>query len=143
MHKSNGVVYICHHVDTEGPLSEDINALFERLRLIFNIDLGPTKENLRKLQTGQIKFKQSSEQELMQVIDPHTIGFKENWDDIKKMLLHIMSTAYRNQMLDSFGGGWIFNWHIMDHVGFVANPRHRDLGHVNIYNFYEDIITTT
>ena len=143
MHKSKGVVYSCHHVDTEGPLSEDINALFERLRLIFNIDLGPTKENLRKLQTGQIKFKQSSEQELMQVIDPHTIGFKENWDDIKKMLLHIMSTAYRNQMLDSFGGGWIFNWHIMDHVGFVANPRHRDLGHVNIYNFYEDIITTT
>ena len=49
-----GIVYICHHIDTEGPLWEVISELFERLKLIFGIDLEPTYENLERLQKGDI-----------------------------------------------------------------------------------------
>ena len=50
-----GIVYICHHIDTEGPLWEVISELFNRLKLIFGIDLEPTYENLEKLQNGEIE----------------------------------------------------------------------------------------
>ncbi len=141
--KSGGGVYICHHVDTEGPLHEDIKELFNRLKNIFDIDLEPTKENLKMLQNGDIKVDDKLKKELRLVIEPHTINFHGNWNDIERMLLKIMSKDFRNQMLDSTGNGWIYNWHIMDHIGFVDNPRHRDMGYLNIFNFYENIIKTT
>lgn len=46
----NPIVYIVHHVDTEGPMFESTKATFERLKVIlnYNIDLKPTQENLKK-----------------------------------------------------------------------------------------------
>ena len=49
-----GIVYICHHIDTEGPLWENLEDLFKRLDIIFGIKLKPTYENLELLQNGQI-----------------------------------------------------------------------------------------
>ena len=43
---NEGIVYICHHIDTEGPLWENIEELFDRLDLIYGIRLNPTYENL-------------------------------------------------------------------------------------------------
>lgn len=34
------------------------------------------------------------------------------------------------------GGGWIFNWFIVDFADFIFNPRNRDIGYNNIYNHY-------
>ena len=77
-------------------------------------------------------------------IDKHTIGFKRNWGMIENMLYRIMSPEFRNKMVDSFGNGWIYNWHIMDHVGFGnINPRHRDYGYHNILDFYQYMIKIT
>src|ERR1035437_7398205 len=56
------------------------------------------------------------------------------------MLLRILSKEYRNRFKDSFGNGWIYNWHIMDHVGFITNERRRDMGYLNIFNHYEQIL---
>lgn len=42
------IVYIVHHVDTEGPLFEDIKETFKRLEDILNIKLSvkPSQANL-------------------------------------------------------------------------------------------------
>ena len=142
--KNPGVVYIVHHVDTEGPLWENIDELFGRLKVIFGIEVEPTYENLEKLQKGQIDLSASLKQEIAMAVDPHTIGFKRNWGMIEEMLYRIMNPTYRNKLRDSFGGGWIYNWHVMDHVGFGPdNPRHRDMGHHNIFDFYTYIIKNT
>ena len=105
-----GVVYICHHIDTEGPLWEVISELFNRLKLIFGIDLEPTYENLEKLQNGEIEVPEEIKESLALTVDPHTVGFKRNWGMIEEMLYRIMSPEFRNKMKDSLGGGWIYNW---------------------------------
>jgi len=138
---NSGTVYIVHHIDTEGPLWESIEELFARLKIIFGVELAPTYENLGKLQQGIIDLPNGQKKELLVAVDPHTIGFKWNWGMIEEMLDRIMSSDYRNELPDSFGGGWIYNWHVMDHVGFVPeNPRHRDIGYHNIYDFYNNLI---
>jgi hypothetical protein len=140
---NKGTIFIVHHIDTEGPLWENISELFTRLKLIFDIDIEPSYENLKKLQNGEIIVDPKIINELNLAIDPHTINFKRNWHEIEAMLYHIMSNEFRDQMKDSFGYGWIYNWHIMDHVGFIENPRHRDMGYLNIFDFYSDIIQLT
>ena len=40
------VMHIVHCIDTEGPLTEDINETFKRLKVIFQIDIEPSKDNL-------------------------------------------------------------------------------------------------
>lgn len=132
-----------HHIDTEGPLWESSDELFARLKIIFGVDLEPTRDNLVKLQQGLIDLPEDIKKEVLLAVDPHTIEFKKNWYEVEEMLLRVMSSKFRNEMIDSFGGGWIYNWHIMDHVGFVDNPRHRDFGFLNVFDFYEDIIKRT
>jgi len=140
----SGIVYICHHIDTEGPLWEVTDELFKRLNLILGLKLEPTYENLRRLQNGDFDFNDDIKDSLSLIVDPHTINFKRNWGMIENMLERIMSPEFRNQMLDSFGGGWIYNWHVMDHVGFGNdNPRHRDYGYHNILDFYMYMINMT
>lgn len=138
---STGTVYIVHHIDTEGPLWESIEELFARLKIIFGIDMVPTYENLEKLQRGEIDLPEDQKKELLVAVDPHTVGFKRNWGMIDEMLDRVMAPDFRNARTDSFGGGWIYNWHVMDHVGFAdENPRHRDIGHHNIYDFYNYLL---
>ncbi len=139
-----GIVYICHHIDTEGPLWENIEELFARLDLIYGIKLDPTYENLEKLQNGEIAVDDTIKESLALTVDPHTIGFKRNWAMIEEMLYRIMSPEFRNELLDSFGGGWVYNWHCMDHVGFgKVNPRHRDYGYHSVLDFYQYMIKVT
>jgi len=141
MNNNSGTVYIVHHIDTEGPLWESIEELFDRLKIIFGIALAPTYENLEKLQQGLIEMPEDQKKELLGAVDPHTIGFKRNWGMIEEMLDRVMSPNYRNALPDSFGGSWIYNWHVMDHVGFAPeNPRHRDIGYHNIYDFYNYLL---
>jgi hypothetical protein len=135
-------VYIVHHIDTEGPLSESIEELFIRLKDIFNIELEPTEQNLRKLQKRAINL-DGIENEVSNVVSPHLINFKSSWEQIDEMLNRIMHYSFRDQLLDSAGNGWIYNWHVMDHVGYKNNPRKRDVGYGNIFKFYNDKIMET
>ena len=50
----NKVVYVTHAIDTEGPLYESLDAKFDRIKELFNIELQPTRKNLIKLQNGEI-----------------------------------------------------------------------------------------
>ena len=140
----NGKVYICHHIDTEGPLYESIEELFKRVNFITGIDLEPTKENIARLQNREIEISEELWKELKLIVDPHTINFLGEWQQIDTILDHIMSPSYRDELVDSEGKGWLYNWHVMDHVGFAgANPRRRDLGYLKIFEYYQNKIKET
>jgi hypothetical protein len=136
-------VYIVHHVDTEGPLYESIEETFSRVQDIIGkkIPLLPTYENLKKMQNGTIKLTDKSDIAKIKIITaPHLLNYKSSWAEIDKMLVRILSDKFRQQFKDSNGNEWIFNWHIIDHAGFKLNPRHRDMGYLNIYDHYIEIL---
>lgn len=141
---NQGTVFIAHHVDTEGPLWENIEETFARLKSIFGLDINPSYENLEKLQKGEINLPPGQRKEVAAAVDPHILGYKRNWAMIEEMLYRVLDPSFRNKMVDSYGEGWIYNWHVMDHVGFGSdNPRHRDMGHHNIFDFYSFILRST
>ena len=56
MSKSKRKLHFVHTVDTEGPISESLEDTFERLQLLFNINLEPSYETLSKLQKKEISL---------------------------------------------------------------------------------------
>ena len=135
-------VYIVCCVDTEGPLSESIQATFERLNSILGIDLEPSLNNLEKIQNKELDLG-GKEDHAAKIFAPHLLDYKDTWGKIDEMLIRIMSHEFRNQLPDSLSGGWIFNWHCVDHVGYTENPRCRDLGHHKIFDHYQNMINKT
>jgi len=135
-----GCVHIVHAVDTEGPLYESVEAKFERLREIFGIEhIEPTLANLRKIQKGEIDLGDST-QLIREALSSHRVSTLGSWDQIGEMLDKIISQEYRNSLVDSYGGGWVFNWFCLDHVGFNINPRKRDIGFHNIHDYYTALV---
>ena len=115
--QKNPIVYVVHHVDTEGPLYESVSETFKRIEEIIGISipLSPTKNNLIKLQKGEVDFLRPDEIEKMKVIiSPHLLEYKSSWKEIDEMLFRILTSDFRNKYKDSFGNGWIYNWHIWD-----------------------------
>lgn len=137
-------VYICLSIDTEGPLYEDIVATFQRLESILEvkIPLKPSKANLEKLRAGKVDFLTTEQVEKVRIItDPHLLQYKSTWSEIDDMLYRIMSKEYRAKYAGRHGeGGLVFNWHVMDHVGYDTNPRHRDIGYLNVFDHYQRIM---
>lgn len=130
------VIYIVHAIDTEGPLYESIEATFERLNVLFGYQLEPSNQMLEKIQNKEIDLN-GNEELVKDIFSDARINCYSTWDKIDAMLDEITSHEYRNEMKDSFGGGWIYNWFCMDHVGILGiNPRRRDMGYHNIYDHY-------
>ena len=132
-------VYFVHCVDTEGPLMEDFSVPFQLVKRIYNLDIEPTAENLRKLRNREMDLG-GLEDAVANTVDPRksTLG---TWTEIDRMQETVTSEEYRNRLKDSFGGGWKFTWCCLNHVGFHGNnPRHRDAGYNNIYNHYRRLV---
>lgn len=140
--EATSVMHIVHCIDTEGPMSEDMFDTFKRLNIIFGLNIKPSKENLKKLQRQEI-YLEGKEGDIAKVVSPHLLNYKESWKDIKEMLVDCMSKKYRNKFLDSFGKGWVYSWHCMDHAGYIGNPRNKDIGFGNVFKFYKNIIKET
>ena len=134
----NKTVYIVHNIDTEGPLYESLRANFERVEEMFGHKIDCSEENLVKLQNMKIDL--DGDEELVQrLLLGERIGTHGTWDQIDRMLDDITSTNFRNQLLDSERGGWIYNWLCMSHVGITGiNPRRRDMGYHNIFDHYQE-----
>lgn len=135
-------VYVVHSIDTEGPLYESLEATFDRLKKIFGFDIEPTSENLRKIQNKKMDL-DGKEEQAARVVDPQLINYNDNYGKIQSMLNRIGSEEFRNKMTDSFGGGWIYNWHCVDHIGYNVNPRKKDIGYHNIFDYYTEFIRDT
>jgi len=133
------IMYVVHCIDTEGPMTEDLDDTFHRLKQIFGVNLEPTIPNLRKLQNKEIDLK-GLEDEVARVVSKKLLKYNESWAEIREMLDDCMSSEYRNQMKDDFDNGWVYSWHCMDHAGYLDNPRRKDLGFGNVYRFYKKII---
>jgi len=133
-------VLIVHAVDTEGPLYESIEAKFERLRDLFGITHVPvTPANFEKLRNGEIALG-GLEAEVQRILNGHLANYNDTWDKVDAMLERVMSPAFRSAVPDSHGGGWVYNWHCLDHVGFEYNPRRRDMGYHNIFDHYAAVL---
>jgi hypothetical protein len=132
----NKILYVVHCVDTEGPLNETLNATFERLEAIFDIKMTPTLENLALLQRKEIKLG-GREDAVARCFAPNLLKYNSNWSELEKMLDELLSSEFRDEYPDDFGNGWIYSWHCMDHIGYLDNPRHKDVGYGNIFRFYK------
>lgn len=135
-------VYVVHCIDTEGPLHESVTATFERLKAIFNLDLEPSTALLARLQAGNVNLG-GLESAVQKVVDPHLLAYNDTWDKVDTMLHRIMAPDFRRHLPDSKGKGWVYNWFCVDHVGYGENPRRRDLGYLNIFDHYQQIIAET
>jgi hypothetical protein len=135
--KSN--LYIVHCIDTEGPLNETIDATFDRLKDLFKISIEASPDNLFKLQNGYINLN-GIEEEVSKILNPRFLNYNKNWFDIEKMLSKVTSLNFRNQYLDSIGGGWVFSWHCVDHLGLLENPRDKDYGYGKIFRRYRNYL---
>ena len=94
------IVYIVHHVDTEGPLYEDIKETFKRLEDILHIKLNikPTQANLNKLRNGEIDGISEDLTEKIRIIaNPHLLSYKKSWGEVDEMLYRILSPDFRNK----------------------------------------------
>jgi len=136
----NKVVLISHCIDTEGPLYESIEAKFKRLYELFGINhISPCKKNFEKLKNAEFDLN-GKEKIIANIFNDHLSQYNETWKDVDNMLNHIRSNEFRMKLPDSFGNGWFYNWHCMDHVGFENNPRRRDMGYHNIFDHYTAIL---
>ncbi len=133
------IVYVVHSIDTEGPLYESIQATFKRIETYYNIKLEPTKANLEKIRNGQIPLK-GKEQQAARMFSKELLSYVDDYHKLEKMLDNITSSEFRNGLLDSFGNGWVYSWHCVDHLDYTYNPRRKDIGMHNVFDFYSNYI---
>ena len=140
MSANEKLVLIVHAIDTEGPLYESLDATFERLDEVFGIThLPKTRNTLSKLQAKEIDL-DGNEEKVAEALNTQRMKYNGTWDQIDTMLDRCMSQEFRMKMPDSFGGGWKYNWHCVDHIGYDINPRRRDIGYHNIFDHYQAIL---
>ena len=140
--ENDKVVYVVHSIDTEGPLYESLDATFERLEKHFGITLSPSGETLKKIQNAELDFG-GKEQQIAKVFSPELLDYIDDYGKLERMLEKIGSEQFRNKLPDSYGGGWIYNWHCVDHIGYDINPRKKDIGYHNIFDYYQEFIRET
>lgn len=135
-------LYVVHCVDTEGPLHVPLGSVFADLERIFAIRLPATTETLRKLRNCEIPL-DGREQEVAAVVSPARLAYLSSWDQIDEMLRELMSAEARLRVPDSFGEGYVYSWHCVDHVGYLDNPRRRDIGFHSVFDHYHQMIAET
>ena len=137
---SVGEVYICHAVDTEGPLNETLDGTFNRIYEQLGIRIHPTKGNLAKIR-GKVMPLDGKEDAAAELVRSNMIDtYLSSWDQIDKMNETVMSLDWRASMPDSNGEPYVISWHCMDHVNFQNNPRGRAMGYHAIFEYYERML---
>ena len=133
-------IYFVHAVDTEGPLYESLEAKFDRIKNIYNIDIkNKSEENLIKLRNKEIALG-GKENEIAEMLSGHLTNYNDSWDKISKMHEILFDNKFRFKNADSHGNPWVFSWHCLDHVGYINNPRKRELGHHKIFDYYKNLL---
>jgi hypothetical protein len=143
-------LYIVYCIDTEGPLYESIEATFERIRSTFGIDIKSSKENLKLLQEGKnpkgYKIPENISNEIKKFASPKLLAYNNDWHDLDNMWEVRFSEDFRSKDVfrDDSKNGLIYNFFIMDHVGFsYNNPRRRSYGYHIVFDYYTSLIKNT
>jgi hypothetical protein len=135
-------LYVVHAIDTEGPLYESLEATFERLEKITGVRVEASRANLEKIRNKQLDLNGREEIAAL-VTSPQLLNYNDTWDKVDAMLYDMMSSEYRQRYADPQGKGWIYNWFLMDHVGYDTNPRRRDMGYHNVFDHYRFMVKET
>ena len=69
------------------------------------------------------------ENDVALMLSGHLTNYNDNWKKIELMNNKIFNEDFRFTDPDSSGNPWVFSWHCLDHVGYINNPRKRELGH--------------
>lgn len=136
------VLHVVHCIDTEGPLDEDIHATFKRIEGLFGVRLPASAATLAALQRRDIPL-DGLEHEIAAVITPDLLSYNRNWTDVRNMLDEALSPRFRRETTDEAGRGWVYSWHCLDHLGYTANPRRKDLGYGKVFHFYRRVLAET
>lgn len=123
-------------------MTEELAATFERLKATFGIDLPPSRRTLEQLQKKQLPL-DGREEDVARMLAPELLRYNETWQQIDVMLDDAMSPAFRNAMPDDAGGGWVYSWHCLDHVGYTKNPRRKAIGYGTVFEFYKNKVAAT
>src|SRR4029077_1131658 len=115
--ENNPTLFLVHCIDTEGPLCESLEGTFDRLAYSLGIHLTPSHETLQKIRSGEIDLGEKAEG-ARAICAPHNLEYNDSWPRVDSMLDEILSSEYRQRFPDCDGHGCIFNWFVMDHVGF-------------------------
>ena len=125
------IVYIVHHVDVEGPLTETIEATFERM-YDFGLpkDISITKDNLHKIQDGVLDgIDQNLSSKLKKVFSKRYLNYFKDWNEIDKSIIETTSKSFRQKHCSKEGDPYKYSWYIYDyHNGYKDNPRFRVKG---------------
>lgn len=133
---SDARVLLFHAVDAEGPLYESPAETVARVNRIAGLALPVEAGTLRALLAGDVDL--GAARDVAETVLRYSV-FLSDWSAVRSMLDRVMAQEFRNENADSDGGGWIFNWHVMDHVGYDVNPRRRDIGYHNIFDVYSEL----
>ncbi|MDQ7822760.1 MAG: hypothetical protein RDV48_08215 [Candidatus Eremiobacteraeota bacterium] len=128
-------LYIVHCVDTEGPLYESLHATFERVKRTFGIELPPSNANLERLRRGE-GVPERIAPLVSEFVSEDRLNYNKDWSMIDRMLDELLSGEWRNRYRDDFARGHIFSWFVVDHVGYIDNPRRRAHGYHTVFNYY-------
>jgi hypothetical protein len=129
-------VLLLHAIDTEGPLQETPAETVARINRIAGLELDPSAATLEALKAERIDLGAALDV-VRNVLRYST--FLGDWGEVRSMLARITSPGFRATNADSAGRPWVYNWHVMDHVGYEVNPRHRDIGFHNIFDVYREL----
>lgn len=137
-------VYVVHCIDVEGPMTETLEATWERIynedRIWMNVE--PSRENLLKLQAGQLDLPGLDAEAIRYLqgkYSPANLAYLTSWEQIDASIEPAVSRGFRQDHADSTGGPYIYSWFIYDHYGFTNNPRFHDVGIHRIYDHYHDL----
>lgn len=130
-------VHIVHCIDTEGPFFEPLEETFFRIENLYGLKITPNKDNLLALSKGEISTGDHDEE--ISCMISSVLKNLDSWDKIAHEWEILCSKNFREKVIDSFAGGWVYNWFTMDHVGYQNNPRGRDIGFHNIFSKYKKL----
>ena len=133
------IVYIVHHVDVEGPLTETIEATFERMYDFgLSRDVSICIDNLHKIQDGVLSaIDPDLSSELKKVFSKRYLNYLKDWNEIDSSIIESTSKSFRLEHCSKEGDPYKYSWYIYDyHEGFKDNPRFRERGTHKIFDHY-------
>ena len=139
---SQPTLYVVHCVDTEGPLEEQLDATFDRLKKQFNVDLPPSRETLLALQQAKVRL-DGLEETIARWLAPERLRYLSTWPEVEEMVASVTTKTFRRAHSDPHGNPYSFTWFILDVVGYTDNPRRKASGFHAIWDVYERLLRQT
>jgi|APSaa5957512622_1039677.scaffolds.fasta_scaffold21448_2 hypothetical protein len=137
-------VYVTHCIDVEGPMTEPLEATWERIYLEDGISVSfeATRENLKKLQDCQLDIGVDDETKayLARKYSRENLAYLTTWEDLDKAMEKVNSKEFRESHSDMHGNPYRLNWFLYDHYGFDTNPRFHDDGIHHVFDHYHKLL---